>query len=89
MADRTATIGDRPTETAEVLVGDGLVTVLQAAAFLSLSRSTIYSMMDRGELPFVKLGQSRRIPKHSLVQLAARELRGGGCRLGDVGAVIR
>jgi hypothetical protein len=26
-----------------------------------------------------KLGQSRRIPKNSLVQLAARELRGGVC----------
>ena len=67
----------RPKEAAEALVEDGLVTVFEAAAFLRLSRSTIYSLMCEGELPFVKLGRSRRIPKNSLVQLAARELRGG------------
>jgi hypothetical protein len=32
--------------------------------------------MDRGELAFVKLGRSRRIPKRALIELAARELRG-------------
>ena len=59
------------------LVADGLMTVQEAAGFLRLSRSTVYTIMDRGELPFVKLGRSRRIPRRALVELAAREMRGG------------
>jgi len=35
--------------------------VTKVAAFLSLSRSKVYAMMDAGELPFVKLGKSRRV----------------------------
>ena len=59
------------------LVEDGLVKVSEAADFLRLSRSTLYTLMDQGELPFVKLGRSRRIPRRALVQLATRGLRGG------------
>ena len=59
------------------LVADGLLTIREAAGFLHLSRSTVYQFMDRGELPFVKLGRSRRIPKRALVELAARGLQGG------------
>ncbi len=59
------------------LVADGLSTVREAAGFLRLSRSTVYTLMDRGELPFVKLGRSRRIPRRAVIQLAARALRGG------------
>ena len=57
------------------IVADGLVTVSEAASFLSLSRSTLYTLMDRGDIPFVKLGRSRRIPRRALIELAARELR--------------
>ncbi len=59
------------------LVADGLMTVQEAAGFLRLSRSTVYTLMDQGELPFVKLGRSRRIPRRAVIQLAARALRGG------------
>ena len=59
------------------VVADGLLTVLEAAEFLRLSRSAIYLLMDRGELAFVKLGRSRRIPRRAVVALAARGLRGG------------
>jgi excisionase family DNA binding protein len=59
------------------LVEDGLVTVSEAAGFLSVARSTVYLLMDRGELPFIKLGESRRVPRRALIELAARELRGG------------
>jgi excisionase family DNA binding protein len=38
-----------------------LVRVSEVARHLSLSRSKIYQMMDRGELPYVKLGKSRRV----------------------------
>ena len=59
------------------LVADGLLTVREAAEFLRLSRSALYRLMDRGALPFVKLGRNRRIPRRALVELAARGLRGG------------
>ena len=59
------------------LVADGLLTVNQASTFLSISRSTLYALMDGGELPFVKIRRSRRIPRQALVELAARGLRGG------------
>ena len=59
------------------LVADGLMTVREAAEFLRLSPSTLYTLMDHGELAFVKFGRSRRIPRRGVVELAARGLRGG------------
>jgi excisionase family DNA binding protein len=43
-----------------------LVRVEEAARILSLSRSTIYQMLDRGELPSVRRGTARRIPLAAL-----------------------
>ncbi len=77
-ASRTLTDNDT------ALVEDGLVTVSEAAAFLRLSRSNLYVLMERGELAFVKLGRSRRIPRRAVVALAARGLR-GGVRVTEVG----
>jgi excisionase family DNA binding protein len=65
---------------AAALVEDGLVTVSEAAGFLRLSRSTLYTMMDSGEIAYVKIHRARRIPKRALIELAARELRGGVLR---------
>jgi excisionase family DNA binding protein len=56
------------------LVLDGLDRVGEVARFLKLSVSTVYGFMDRGELPYVKLGKSRRIPHRAVVQLAAASL---------------
>ncbi len=61
----------------QALVADGLMTVKEAAEFLRLSPSRLYVLMVGGELAFVKLGRSRRIPRRALVELAARGLRGG------------
>ena len=66
-----------PDNNAAALVEDGLVTVSEAAAFLRLSRSTVYELMNQGILAYAKIGRSRRIPRRALVELAARELRGG------------
>ncbi len=60
-----------------LLVKEGLVTVAEAQKFASLSRSKLYSMMDTGELAFVKLGRARRIPRRALITLAAANVRGG------------
>lgn len=59
-------------------MSDGLLTIREAAAFLCVSRSTLYGRMDAGELAFVKLGRSRRIPRRALIDLAASGLQGAG-----------
>jgi excisionase family DNA binding protein len=43
-------------------------------AFTRLSRSTLYSLMQAGELPYVVLGRRRLIPRAALVELARRGL---------------
>ena len=59
------------------LVADGLMTVKECAEFLHLSRSSVYELMNSGDLCYAKLGRSRRIPRRAVVELAACELRGG------------
>lgn len=71
-ANPAASAGDNR----ECLVRDGLMTIAEAAAFLRVGRSTLYQLMDRGELPHVKIGSARRIPKRALIALAASNLRG-------------
>jgi excisionase family DNA binding protein len=52
--------------------GSGLASVKEAEQFLSLSRSTVYGLMDSGELRYVKIGKSRRIPWEALDELVRR-----------------
>jgi excisionase family DNA binding protein len=56
---------------------DGLVRVAEAARFLGLSRSKLYLMMDSGDLPYVKFGKCRRIPKGELTKLVDRHTVAG------------
>lgn len=56
------------------LVADGLVTIPEAEALLRLSRTSIYGLMASGDLPFVRIGRSRRVPRRAVVALAARNL---------------
>jgi excisionase family DNA binding protein len=53
---------------------DGLVSIREAAEFLSVCPASIYNLNSRGQLPFVKIGGSRRIPRRALVELAERNL---------------
>lgn len=62
---------------AQQLVADGLLTVEQAGRLLSCSRSYLYARMDSGELPFVRLGRARRIPRRAVLEFAASRLTGG------------
>jgi excisionase family DNA binding protein len=68
---------DAMSSTNEQLVEDGLVPIHEAMAFLSVGRSTIYELMDKGMLPYAKIGRSRRIPRRALVKLAQLTLKGG------------
>ena len=59
------------------LVADGLMTVRDAQRFLGVGHSMLYQLMGRGEIPYVRIGTARRIPRAALVEYAARHLRGG------------
>jgi excisionase family DNA binding protein len=58
------------------LTADGFADLHEAAAFLSVSRSSIYKLMDASELPYAKFGKARRIPWRALREYAARCLVG-------------
>jgi len=58
----------------ERLVEDGLDRVRDEAQFLGVSVSQMYVLMNRGELLFVKIGKSRRIPRRALVEFAKMHL---------------
>ena len=59
--------------TLEASIEPLLVRVEEAARILSLSRSTIYEMLDAGELPSVRRGAARRIPLAALREWVARQ----------------
>jgi excisionase family DNA binding protein len=58
------------------LTADGFADAHEAATFLGLSRSSVYKLMETGELPYAKFGKSRRIPWRALREYAARCLIG-------------
>jgi len=80
-AERRAVVGPPPPATvaseAELLVSEGLATVAEACGFLGLAQSSVYELMGAGELKYVTIGRSRRIPWRALRELAVRGLVGG------------
>ena len=71
-----------PIDERREVVADGLLRISDASKFLGLSRSKLYQLMDRGELPFVKIGRARRIPRRAVIRLASEALHGGGALSG-------
>jgi len=47
----------------------GLRPVREVARFLAISRSKVYQLMETGELPYVKLGKSRRVRWSDVLKL--------------------
>ncbi|MCC7085165.1 MAG: helix-turn-helix domain-containing protein [Pirellulales bacterium] len=72
------TIQSKPDATLEShpLAG-GLMTIEQAGKLLALGKSTLYEAMERGELPYCKVGRARRIPRLALLEWAAAQMTGG------------
>lgn len=54
-----------------------LVRVDVAARLLSVGRTTVYELMDTGQLPFVKIGTARRIPTQALKAWVEEHTRNG------------
>ena len=53
-----------------------LLTVQEAALMLTLSRSMVYNLMERGALAYVKIGRTRRIPLQEVERLVRESLVG-------------
>lgn len=53
---------------------EGLLTILEACSYLRISRPTIYEMMNRGDLPFIRLPgvRARRIARRVLIELVEK-----------------
>lgn len=66
---------ERPlVERGQVIPEPLLLRVEEAARMLSLSRTTVYLLMESGELPSIKCGTARRIPRTALDAWIARQL---------------
>ncbi len=60
-----------PTSTSENLP-PLLLTPLQAATVLGISRTRVFALLARGEIESVHIGRSRRIPAAALHDFVAR-----------------
>lgn len=51
---------------------DGALTVEAAVQFSGIGRTTLYTLMESGELQFTKVGARRLIPRRALVELLSK-----------------
>jgi excisionase family DNA binding protein len=49
-------------------------TVAETAGALSLARTTVYGLMETGQLPYVKIGRARRVRLDDVVKLIEAHL---------------
>ncbi|WP_239341672.1 helix-turn-helix domain-containing protein [Frankia sp. CiP3] len=49
-----------------------LLTTTEAADLLGVSRTTVYELLNAGQLESVRIGRSRRIPRAALVAYVDR-----------------
>lgn len=54
-------------------------TVSEAAELLGISRAFAYELVARGELPVIRLGRRRLVPKRALLALVGPEPSGDDC----------
>lgn len=51
-----------------------LLTPEDAATALAICRARVYELMRSGELPSIRLGASRRVPREALQELIERKM---------------
>lgn len=56
---------------------DGAVTIPQATRITGFGKTFLYEAMKSGELPYIKIGAGRRIPRRALDMWLARGLMVG------------
>lgn len=55
-----------PMPTLRLSANDPLLTVVEAAQLLRVSKMTVYRLINHGEIPALRVGRSFRIPKSDL-----------------------
>lgn len=63
------------------MVREGAVTIPEAMRITGFGRSFLYEAMARGELPYIKIGAGRRIPRRALELWLAKHLMIGDERV--------
>ena len=59
------------------LLEDGCFTIEEAVRFSGLGRSFLYEQMKAGRLPYIKIGNARRVPRRALQRFLAEHLVAG------------
>jgi excisionase family DNA binding protein len=59
------------TDKKEKLLSEGVVTISEASRISGLGRTYLYTLMDRGELGYCKVGKRRLIPRAEITRLLA------------------
>lgn len=71
--EHRADTGDRP----QRVVDPVLLTITEAAAALSIGRTTVYELIAAGDIEVVHIGRSARVPVASISEfVAAKRARG-------------
>ena len=60
-----------------------LLTVVEAAEHLCISRSKVYELLAAGELPSVRIGRTRRIAMSALSEFIADHVETSTARSGE------
>ena len=72
----TTLTGTNPTQATPTLPSDDrlVYSVTEVGELLGISRAFAYELVARGELPVVRLGRRRLVPKFALLSLLGAEL---------------
>jgi excisionase family DNA binding protein len=60
------------------IVDKGLLTIMEAADYLSCGRTKLFELLGTGDLRVVKLGRATRIPRHELDRWIATQTEAFG-----------
>ena len=71
MASTVVNISDRRNETD--ILGDEILTLEEAAAFLKVGKRTLYYHIERGSIPFLKAGRLIRFSRRALLDRMERK----------------
>lgn len=70
--------GDEVNSQAKVGIIPVLLTPVEAAAALGVCRTKLYELMGAGDLAYVRIGRSRRVPVVALHQFVVRQMQRHG-----------